>query len=77
MAAGLWNGTIFIYNINTRNLIASLLGHTSCVEDLVLMGNDGNTLASSSYDGTVRIWNLTTYTNIFNLTGHNRDRQSF
>jgi len=59
---------INIYNINDGNLVSSLKGHTSLVNDLVQLSAD--LLASSSNDNTVRIWNLTTNTCKFILTGH-------
>jgi WD40 repeat protein len=62
---------INIYNINDGNLVSSLNGHTSDVEDLVQIS--ANLLASSSSDKTVRIWNLTTNTCKFILTGHTGD----
>jgi WD40 repeat protein len=67
LAAGL-GPDINIYNINDGNLVSSLKGHTSAVEDLVQLSAD--LLASSSWDKTVRIWNLTTNTCKFILTGH-------
>jgi WD40 repeat protein len=71
LAAGLGNGDINIYNINDGNLVSSLKGHTSVVNDLVQISAD--LLASTSSDKTVRIWNLTTNTCKFILTGHTRD----
>jgi len=68
LAAGLGNGDINIYNINDGNLVSSLKGHTSDVNDSVQISAD--LLASSSDDKTVRIWNLTTNTCKFILTGH-------
>jgi WD40 repeat protein len=71
LAAGLGNpGDINIYNINDGNLVSSLKGHTSLVNDLVQLSAD--LLASSSCfpDHTVRIWDLTTNTCKFILTGH-------
>ncbi len=56
LAAGL-DMNINIYNINTLNLISTLIGHTNCVVDLVLINKD--LLASSGVDWRVRIWNLT------------------
>jgi WD40 repeat protein len=70
LAAGLGypNYDINIYNINDGNLVSSLKGHTSQVNDLVQLSDE--LLASSSYDKTVRIWNLTTNTCKFILQGH-------
>jgi WD40 repeat protein len=68
LAAGLSYGDINIYNINDGNLVSSLKGHTSQVNDLVQLSNE--LLSSSSNDTTVRIWNLTTNTCKFILTGH-------
>jgi WD40 repeat protein len=60
LAAGLENGDISIYYINDGNLVSSLKGHSSNVNDIVQISNE--LLASSSDDNTVRIWNLTTNT---------------
>jgi WD40 repeat protein len=68
LAAGLSYGDINIYNINDGNLVSSLKGHTSQVNDLVQISDE--LLASSSSDETVRIWNLTTNTCKFILTEH-------
>jgi WD40 repeat protein len=68
LAVGLDNGDINSYNINDGNLVSSLKGHTSYVEDLVQIS--AVLLASSSWDKTVSIWNLTTNTCKFILTGH-------
>jgi WD40 repeat protein len=70
LAAGLGyqSGDINIYNINDGNLVSSLKGHSSYVNDLVQISNV--LLASASSDGTVRLWNLTTNTCKFILTGH-------
>jgi WD40 repeat protein len=69
LAAGLHNGDIRIYDIYTGDLITTLRGHKSNVQDLELIAHI-NFLASSSSDRTIRLWNLTTNTNVFNLTGH-------
>jgi WD40 repeat protein len=68
LAAGLGNGNITIYNINTGSLITTLIGHTGWVMDLLEINSD--TLISTSFDRTVLIWNLTTNEIKFNLTGH-------
>jgi WD40 repeat protein len=69
LVAGLDNGKIEIYNINTRSLVTTLFGHTGWIANFVQITND--LLASASTDKTVRIWNLTTNTSKFILTGHN------
>lgn len=58
-----------IYNINTGELISSLIGHTGTPNDFQWISSD--VLASSSYDKSIRIWNLTTNSTKFYLTGHN------
>jgi WD40 repeat protein len=69
LAAGLgYPGDINIYNINDGNLVSSLKGHRSDVNDLVQISDE--LLASASLDKTVRIWNLTNNTCKFTLTGH-------
>jgi WD40 repeat protein len=70
LAAGLDSNLnkIYIYNVNTGNLISSLNGHTGGIVDTILMNN--NLMASSSADLSVRIWDLTTNTCKFILIGH-------
>ncbi len=67
LAAGIFLN-INIYNAQNGSLIAILNGHSSSVNDLVLIGSD--LMASSSGDQTIGIWNLTTNKNKFFLTGH-------
>jgi WD40 repeat protein len=63
---------IYIYNINTGILIATLSGHTYTIYNLELISQNygDDLLASSSDDTSVRIWNLTTNTCKFILNGH-------
>jgi WD40 repeat protein len=68
LAAGIYDLNINIYNIKDGSLIKILQGHTSRVNDLVLISS--NLLASSSSDTTVRIWDLMTYSEKFVLMGH-------
>jgi WD40 repeat protein len=79
LASGLASGIILIYNINNESLVFSLQGHTTQVNDLVLLDSN-DLLASSSSDNTVRIWNLAESNNVqyeivFNLTGHSSSVQ--
>lgn len=71
LAAGLGNGYIYIYNINTGIKITLIGRHVGCVFDLAQIHNDILASSGSHPDYMVRIWNLTTNTLIFNLTGHN------
>ena len=68
LACGTRNGPIYIYDINTDDLISLLRGHTLQVNDLIQINN--STMASSSHDSTVRIWDLNTNTQKFILNGH-------
>jgi len=58
VAVGLSNGNINIYNVNDGSLVSTLGGHSSFVQDMVLISSD--LLVSSSQDLTIRIWNLKT-----------------
>ena len=68
LAAGLFNGLINIYNINTGNLLSSLPGHNLTVTNLALLSP--YLMAGLSDDWTVRIWDLNSNTTKFILTGH-------
>ena len=71
LAAGLSDGNIFIYNLNSMSLVGSLSTHANQVNDLELIKNGNeNLLASSSDDNTIKIWNLTTYACKFTLNDH-------
>ena len=68
LAAGLDNGPINIYDINTGSLISILRGHLSNVYDLAMISK--TLMASSCLDKTIRIWDLTTKAEKFILKGH-------
>ncbi len=69
LASGLQSGLLYIYDIKTGSLIASLIGHTSGnVNEIELINDD--LLASAGDDNTVRIWDLKTFANKFTFTGH-------
>ena len=71
LASGHENGDINIYDITTGSSIATLIGHTDWVIDLVYISNM-DLLASSGFvnDRTIRIWDMTTYATKFILVGH-------
>ena len=69
LLSGQSNGSINVWNIETRSLNSSLVKHIDRVTDLALMSNE-TLLASSSWDATVLIWNITTQQVIYILHGH-------
>ncbi len=69
LASGSANGTIKVWNVNTREEAASLDGHTEQVLALDF-SPDGTLLASGSRDSTVKLWDVTTWTNTDTLEGH-------
>jgi WD40 repeat protein len=70
LASGLYSGQINVYDVTTGMLNATLSGHSSWVNDLVLMGSNSDLLASSSQDNLIIIWNLTNNLQQFILRGH-------
>ena len=63
------DNTIKIWNVETRIVERTLLGHTSTVSSLSL-SPDGKYLASSSWDGTVKIWDFQSGKIVETLKGH-------
>jgi WD40 repeat protein len=50
-------GTIELWNLDTRQKICTLMGHSDRVHS-VAFSPDGQTLVSSSQDNTIKIWRL-------------------
>ena len=50
-------GTIYLWDLKSGQQTTVLRGHTAKIS-AITFSNDGNYLASSSYDGTVRLWNV-------------------
>ena len=69
LASASSDGTIKLWNVSTRESIATLEGHTEIVTS-VAYSPDGTMLASGSWDMTVRLWDVSTRTNIAILEGH-------
>ncbi|QRV96504.1 hypothetical protein RhiJN_24522 [Ceratobasidium sp. AG-Ba] len=60
VTSGSYDGTIRVWDTETGDaLLGPLIGHSSCVNDLVYSPG-GSFIASCSDDNTVRIWNATT-----------------
>ena len=60
---------IWIYDIQTREALALLTGHTGRINS-ISFSPDGKTLTSGSSDNTVRLWDMATRTEIGRLEGH-------
>jgi WD40 repeat protein len=57
LATGGTDNRIWIWDLNSRQAVTQLVGHTGTVAALAC-DSHGTTLVSGSYDTTVRIWNL-------------------
>ena len=70
LASGHSDGNIRIWDAHTDELLRTLIGHASGVEN-VSFHPDGKALASSGrLDGTIRIWDADTGELLHTLTGH-------
>lgn len=59
LAAG-YETAIELWDLKTRQLLATLKGHTGLITTIVI-SPDEKILASSSLDGTIRLWDLPNY----------------
>jgi len=57
LASGSWNGTMRLWDIETKKAIAKWTGHTGWVNS-VCWSADGKRVASGSRDGTMQMWNV-------------------
>ena len=69
LASGSANGTVKLWNVSTRENIATLEGHTGSVVSLDFSTN-GTLLASGARDNTVKLWNVATGAHVATLEGH-------
>ena len=69
LASGLEDGTIKLWNIETKESITTLEGHTDRVHS-VSFSADGTLLVSGSDDNRIKLWDIKTKENITTLEGH-------
>ncbi|NIV37130.1 MAG: hypothetical protein GWN58_49180, partial [Anaerolineae bacterium] len=67
--AGLADGSIVLWDLETREEIARLLGHTARVND-VRFSPDGSLALSGGDDGEVIVWDLVTGEEVRRFGGH-------
>ena len=63
------DGTIRLWNVNTRKPLKTLMAHADSVNSVVF-SSDGETIASAGNDRAVRLWNANTGKLLRTLTGH-------
>ena len=67
MATGLTDGRVKLWDVASREAIATLEGHSDLVKS-VAFSPDGTTLASGSWDGTAKLWDVASREEIATLT---------
>jgi WD40 repeat protein len=71
VASGYNDGTVRLWNVETRKVIAKWEGHTNLVGALCWSG-DGKQVLSGSWDGRARVWNVKRGKSVLTIkTGHN------
>jgi WD40 repeat protein len=63
------HGAVKVWDLTTKDLVASLPAHTNEVQRAAF-SPDGHTLATCSSDATVRLWDVATWTERARLRGH-------
>lgn len=69
LASGSDDKTIRLWNLNTKQAIATLYGHSHAVQS-VAFSPDGQILATGSDDKTIKLWDINTSQEICTLSGH-------
>ncbi len=69
LASGSSDRTVKLWDVATRDNVATLEGHSSWVHS-VAFSPDGTMLASGSSDRTVKLWDVATRDNVATLEGH-------
>ncbi|MGB0717360.1 MAG: protein kinase domain-containing protein, partial [Phycisphaerae bacterium] len=68
-ATRMYESEIVVWDVEHRQQLATLIGHTSSVYTLDF-SPDGSRLASGSNDNSIRIWDTTTWQQVADLRGH-------
>ncbi|ETO36366.1 WD-40 repeat protein [Reticulomyxa filosa] len=85
LCSGSFDNTIRIWDVETLNPLCVLSGHDDVVwciaispsnSNAGLVGGNGYTICSGSYDGTIRTWDIDTHKQLNVLTGHERGIRS-
>jgi WD40 repeat protein len=69
LASGSEDGSVKIWDMATRQELATLNGHTGKVS-AVAFSSDGKILASGSEDKTVKLWDVASHQELATLAGH-------
>ena len=69
LTSGSWDGTVKLWDVETRQNIATLDEHTDAVSS-VSFSTNGEILVSGSWDGTVKLWDVETRQNVATLDEH-------
>ncbi|ETO20949.1 F-box and wd40 domain protein, partial [Reticulomyxa filosa] len=85
LVSGLWNKTIRLWDIETYKLLHIFDGHASriwCIDisplqsnsnknnNICVIGGNGYTICSGSYDKTIRVWDIETAKQLIVFKGH-------
>lgn len=69
------NGSLELWNIQTKQRLFKLKGHNAKISALTI-SNDGTILASGSRDKTIQLWDISTGTQLRILTNHAKSGKS-
>ena len=56
LVLGTGDNNVYVFDLETRQLLSTLAGHTDYIHYVAAGKEVGDTLASASEDGTVRLW---------------------
>ena len=71
LAAGSWDKTIKIWDLDKGKIIRKLIGHVQATRS-INFNPDGKFIASAGWDGVLKIWYTPTGINLKNFKGHSQ-----